>query len=435
VPNRQTIFYSWQSDTLHACNRTFIEEALQAAIDRLHANAELIPALRDAVFEVDRDTKGVSGSPPITQTILDKIESCSAFVADITFVGKSLRKTQRKPARLIPNPNVLIEYGVALKCVGHRRIIAVMNTAFGQPARENLPFDLRHLRWPITYNYSETGGCDRNAIFETLVGELADALIEILKSESKLGEDVRLFTPHQSSKDPATFFNSPAELVGDDVFGDETPNLTVPNEGRAYLRLYPSKEIAQLDTELAARTLASRGGLRPMGLDIRGWTPARNKFGAIVYDASRDGKLFNFTQLFLSGEIWGVDAFAVNASHCRQFSPNYGKGYIASLFVERTFVLSLANYLQFAKEFLHLPLPLNIRAGLTDVKGYPMATEGGFVGRVLHNHIEWEGVVSSYDRLPHEILRPFFDRVWQQCGLIRPEKIDRTLAQEFHTAA
>ena len=80
-------------------------------------------------------------------------------MADLTLVGESL-STRPWQAEwnfgrdCFQNPNVLIEYGYALRCHGHDNIIAVLNTAFGESHTDNLPFDLRHLRWPIKYHLS-----------------------------------------------------------------------------------------------------------------------------------------------------------------------------------------------------------------------------------------------------------------------------------------
>ena len=82
-----TLFYSWQSDSPAKLNRDFIERALVLAIERLKSEAKVEPADRN--LELDRDTKDVGGSPPITQTILNKIDVCSALVADLTFVARS----------------------------------------------------------------------------------------------------------------------------------------------------------------------------------------------------------------------------------------------------------------------------------------------------------------------------------------------------------
>ena len=150
-----TIFYSWQSDAPAQSNRLFVEEALERAVDRLNSDATVEPVVRETVIKVDKDTEGVPGSPPIADTILRKIENCAVFVADLTLVGESLPVLQDKEGvrkRFFPNPNVLLEYGYALSCHGHDNMIAVLNTAIGESHTDNLPFDLRHLRWPIKYN-------------------------------------------------------------------------------------------------------------------------------------------------------------------------------------------------------------------------------------------------------------------------------------------
>ena len=135
MAKRLTVFYSWQSDTPSSTNRSFVEKALNGALMRLHSDAELESALRDTEIELDKDTKGVAGSPPIVETILRKIEECAVFVADLTFVARSLAglaNTAGAP-RLVPNPNVLIEYGFALRCHSHAAVVGVMNTVFGIP--------------------------------------------------------------------------------------------------------------------------------------------------------------------------------------------------------------------------------------------------------------------------------------------------------------
>jgi len=76
-------------------------------------------------------------------TIFSKIRSCDIFIWDATFVS-----SRPKPS---PNPNVLIELGYAISIVGHGRIIGIMNTNRSKKV-EDFPFDLRHRRWPISYN-------------------------------------------------------------------------------------------------------------------------------------------------------------------------------------------------------------------------------------------------------------------------------------------
>src|SRR5580658_3386196 len=120
-----TIFLSWQADTSKTVGRNFIERTLERVVGRIGDDITLEEAVRNV--EVDRDTKNVPGSPPIVETIFGKIDKAAVFVPDLTFVGI------RADGRPTPNPNVLIEYGWALKSLGHGRIVPVMNTAFGIP--------------------------------------------------------------------------------------------------------------------------------------------------------------------------------------------------------------------------------------------------------------------------------------------------------------
>ncbi len=86
--------------------------------------------------------------PEIAQTILTKIEKSSLFLADVSFINNHLGQD-----RLTPNPNVLIELGYAAAKLGWEKIICVMNETYG--AAEQLPFDIRHRRWPIRYRLNE----------------------------------------------------------------------------------------------------------------------------------------------------------------------------------------------------------------------------------------------------------------------------------------
>jgi hypothetical protein len=138
-----TVFFSWQADTPSRIGRSLLHDVLEDACRALGADNELTDAARG--LTVDSDTRGTAGSPPIVETIFRKIDAASVFVADMTFVA------ERSGGGRSPNPNVLIEYGWALKSLGYERIICIMNTAYGAPSGEALPFDLRHARWPLQY--------------------------------------------------------------------------------------------------------------------------------------------------------------------------------------------------------------------------------------------------------------------------------------------
>jgi hypothetical protein len=130
-----TIFFSWQADTKTRSGRNFIERALTRAASRISEDTEVEEAVREGLT-VDRDTMGVAGSPPIVETIFRKIDQAAVFVPDLTFTGKRL------DGRPTPNPNVLVEYGWALKSLGYGRIVPVMNIAHGDPIADAMPFNM-----------------------------------------------------------------------------------------------------------------------------------------------------------------------------------------------------------------------------------------------------------------------------------------------------
>ena len=180
-----TIFYSWQSDRPTGICRSFIERALQSAIDRLRADVEIEPSLREDL-ELDKDTKNAPGSPAIFDTIMAKIASASVFVPDLTFVG------QREDKGPVENPNVLIEYGYALRKPGPARILAVMNEAYGKPTGSDMPFNLAHRRFPITYTLADGAGeQEKKAARKALTDAFESALRTIFNSEEYRTEEAQ----------------------------------------------------------------------------------------------------------------------------------------------------------------------------------------------------------------------------------------------------
>ena len=175
-----TVFFSWQSDLGET--RGVIQTSLAKAVNNLNRDLALEEALR-----LDEDTSGVAGWPEITSTILDKIERCEVFVADITPINGPESDT-----RLTPNPNVLFELGYALATgLGRTRIICVVNKAY-LPAGDlkELPFDVRGSR-PLQFSLEDpaTRGAIKGledpvriATRETLATSFERSLIETIEA-------------------------------------------------------------------------------------------------------------------------------------------------------------------------------------------------------------------------------------------------------------
>ena len=71
------VFYSWQSDLPGNKTKWFINECIEEAVVKRNVVVEGVKIL------ADRDTKGKTGAPNITQTIFEKIDECDLFVADV----------------------------------------------------------------------------------------------------------------------------------------------------------------------------------------------------------------------------------------------------------------------------------------------------------------------------------------------------------------
>ena len=161
------IFYSWQSDLPNPTNRAFIQNALEKAAAEIRRDKSI--AVEPVV---DRDTQGVPGAPDIVATILEKIDNSDIFVCDASIVTKVKNKDQ-----YCPNPNVLLELGYALKRLGWRRIVLVVNEAFGSTKR--LPFDLNRNR-ALVYRLKKDQ--DKTIARKELTSKLCSALAEIVKA-------------------------------------------------------------------------------------------------------------------------------------------------------------------------------------------------------------------------------------------------------------
>ncbi len=255
----------------------------------------------------------------------------------------------------------------------------------------------------------------------------------ILANHSTPNVVVEKYVPQKSTTDPALYFDKAEELIAEGPFGSEV-SFVVPDGGKAYLRLYPTVAVPQIETELGAKSLAAGGNLQPMG-KVSGYSTVRNIFGLIVYDHPRDGKLYHFTQLFLSREIWGVDAQILNADYLHQRQKEWGQpplSWIANGYIEEYFASALQNYLSFAQTHLKLPVPLRVEAGLTGIKGYPIAVDNnGFRGKSLRDVIYWQGEIAAYGKPAWEILEPFIDKIWANCGFQRTSQDHAAFVKRF----
>lgn len=121
------LFFSWQSDVKD--NHKIIGDALRKACDDIRSEGEF-----DIVY--DESTWARSGSPVIEDVVLEKIQKCDLFVADLTPVATTSKKD-------LPNPNVMMELGVAKSSIIDGVILLLFT---GDIDTNRMPFDINHQR-------------------------------------------------------------------------------------------------------------------------------------------------------------------------------------------------------------------------------------------------------------------------------------------------
>lgn len=409
-----TVFFSWQLDTDTKNGRNFVERALDRALDMLSSDAVVEPALRKGLT-VDRDTKGVAGSPPIVETIFKKIDSAAVFVADLTFVGA------RRDGRPTPNPNVLIEYGWALKQLGYHRIIAVMNTAYGELKAEDLPFDLRHLRHPITYHCPEDADdATRAAVRKALADVFRNALRDVFTDPDYVLARTpdRPFVPREPAERRGRFRKAGEAIGLLDWAGADRPNeVHLWQEPVMWLRLHPRRTLnSPLSVLQLSHEVRPGGGANrlptfraPMGdpMCVRGGDGyGTADFAAVPEEANRT-IVCRVAYAFDTGEIWSIDARLLRDGKSNNYIPfNY-----------KEWGDLLGKYSAFL-ESLGIPGPYEWIGGIEDLSGRTL-----FINQrndrsspCARDTIEAKGTHTPGSD-PVNSLTPFIQQIYDACRL------------------
>lgn len=420
------IFFSWQSDTQNRVGRTFLKEILEEVCAGIASDTTLDEAVRDVA--VDSDTQGVAGKPPVAMTIFNKIDKSAVFVADMTFTGKRAKK--KGP---MPNPNVLIEYGWALKALGHERVIDVMNIAYGKPSRENLPFDLAYLRWPITYDLPEEASNEIKAEEKRKLLKIFNEAIRASLATKPLPivEAIRKF-PEAQAKDGPARFRSVGEALGfeDETYRETSKEVFLSSGPAMWLRLMPSVDLGKKWTTGELKAQAMKGNIRLLPL-IRssgsGYSLLRAEDGEAYYRggsvtgdqpaSTNTIKTDSVAFAFRSGEVWSIETALLA----------YAKDKIYYTDLEKVFTESAQNYREFLKQ-LGIDPPLHWKAGLVGVRarhlgyqpqpGYAWSGPGPICAADI---IEAEGIIESNEQSSMAALMPFFEKIFEECGITRPD--------------
>ncbi|WP_124597170.1 hypothetical protein [Burkholderia stagnalis] len=377
------IFWSWQSDTSAKVNKNFVKTAIQNALSQVSDELGLTEAERP---EIDHDTKDAPGLVSIVDTIFKKIEQAEIFIGDVTFVG------QTEKGKLLPNANVMIELGHALTSIGHERIILVANKAFGGEP-EDLPFDLRHRRGPITYTLkSDATQAQHDAVLDKLTKALLDALRMNLSAAIEERDAAFQFDLYPSRSDDRSTWLQAGDRVRhqDSMFAAVERDWVVPDKPRSYMRLAPANWTSK---PTRAAVLAGSNNLFALG-------PWRHgNYGANQYGVIKVGSLGNsdtneaigVAQWFnKTGELWGFNNAAT-------FQNESGRNYLCLDSIVREWDKFLCDALAFFKGF-GAEGPIRVEAGVVGLKDVYWPNEMWGAATALEDEVYSERVYRAWTR-------------------------------------
>lgn len=409
-----TIFFSWQATRSQREGRNLIEDALKTAISNLSNDSTLEEALREGL-DLDKDTKNVPGNPPIFTTILGKIDKAAIFIPDLTSVAK------RENGELIPNPNVLIEYGWALNSLGYHQIIPVMNAAYGDPKEEDLPFDMAHLRNPITYNLPEnTSNADLRAVRESLAKELENALKTVFESEefkSRLPKSpAPLAFPRQDMQDGRARFRAKGKPLG--VGRDRFMQLTgQPESSQLYLaegaacwfRIMPTIDTGHRWLVQDLQEMTSELSIVPILNMSQNIGFIRGVDGGGYHSVEGGDRTHSVAYVFKTGEIWIIDSWLAE-------TPQYVE------LNELAFIETLEKCKNVLSSRLKIPGPYFWEAGFEGIAGRMLVLREGSHrpwGTAVEDSVSDSGNIKVGDDAAVS-LSPFFEKVFDSFGARRP---------------
>lgn len=287
------VFWSWQSDRRGKTNRHVIKRALEKAISELNEKDELREPGEDRELQLDHDTKGMPGMPEIAATVMEKIDSATVFVAEVTPVART------DNGKDVMNPNVALELGYAMHRLKAANCLGVFNTHFGEV--KDVPFDIQHRRWPITFRLSDDATkTEIEAAEKSLVASFKIALAAYLPKQKAEALQPQDFVGERPFFAPAGFILA---------HYDPDTDYALNHRPSIYLRMSPASSLNILRSDIieSVAQLGSFGQKSHAGLN------QMNELGACKFDFDAKHEVLSMTQLFPTGEIWALNHYLVEA--------------------------------------------------------------------------------------------------------------------------
>jgi hypothetical protein len=309
-----------------------------------------------------------------------KIDSAAAFVADVTPIGLSEAIGERRPKH-VANPNVLIELGYAKKSLTVDRVVQVWNTAFTNCSVEDLPFDMRGRRGPISFHLAQGASKeDLRSARVYLTKELKVALKAIVTQLPREPAQPLAWKPSRL-EDPSVWF-APNEdiLVNEDWYSGRISFEEAPAR---YVRLLPSSW-AEGSFEVSYAMLLGH---------TMGYSAGQARGGLLTYTGSlRVPQERGHTQATMwfrdTGEVWAFDRLIV-AEYRGQpmvYGDDLVKGWVSFVVAQLKLLRQNGG-----------TLPIHVKLGVTGLLGtfWPVNNPAFSSPEALEDRMEHEFMIGS----------------------------------------
>lgn len=178
-------------------------------------------------------------------------------MADVTIIRRTAGK-KAQDRKALPNPNVLVELGYALKALGDERLVLIANTSFGRI--EDLPFDLLGRR-TIPYNLTEKDLAN-TAEGQRVRRQVRDQLQRALETAI---ESILLLPPRDLKQLPAALLI----LQGAKALQNQVAATIGPRGGRtAYIGLRNGERVLTRDGLVISNYLTSPDHHSRQGIEL-----------------------------------------------------------------------------------------------------------------------------------------------------------------------
>lgn len=149
-----------------------------------------------------------------------------------------------------------------------------------------------------------------------------------------------------------------------------------------------------------------------------GWNHRYNLDGFLTYSIEKDsGKARSYVQLFRNGIFEAVESSSLERSDLK----------IPSIAFEKEIMFAFNNYISNLKA-LDVGLPIFAFLSFVGVKGYSMTTHPSWIdkGDTIEKDVLFipEIVIENFEFEVENILKPWFDSVWNACGFPHSKNYD-----------